>query len=304
MKNFSKLLVLISVSFLVTMCNKKEDRSKETILKGSTSILVDETLKPIMEDQIAVFQNDYKATITLIPKSEAEAINAFLKDTSRIIVLSRKLSTEETKAIENSNRTVKVTMFATDAIAFVSNKNSKDTVVALQDVIQFMQGKTPTNIKGLVFDNPNSSTVRYMNELAGIKEIPEKGVYSFKTNEEVIDFVSKNQGMIGVVGLNWLSQPSESIREVLNNIHILSVKSLTGDQYYFPSQNNLAEGTYPLARDLYIVNAQGAAALGLGFSSFIAGDRGQRIVLKSGLLPVRMPGRRIFNVEGTKTKKK
>jgi phosphate transport system substrate-binding protein len=31
----------------------------------------------------------------------------------------------------------------------------------------------------------------------------------------------------------------------------------------------------------------------MGFSSFIAGDIGQRIVLKSSLLPVRTPGRKL-----------
>jgi phosphate transport system substrate-binding protein len=31
----------------------------------------------------------------------------------------------------------------------------------------------------------------------------------------------------------------------------------------------------------------------MGFASFVAGDIGQRIILKSGLLPVRIPGRRI-----------
>jgi phosphate transport system substrate-binding protein len=48
-----------------------------------------------------------------------------------------------------------------------------------------------------------------------------------------------------------------------------------------------------LARDLYIINAQGFSGLGMGFASFVAGDIGQRIILKSGLLPVRVPGRKI-----------
>jgi hypothetical protein len=45
-----------------------------------------------------------------------------------------------------------------DAIAFISNKNNNDTLVALKDVILFMQGKPQTTVNGLVFDNPNSST--------------------------------------------------------------------------------------------------------------------------------------------------
>jgi phosphate transport system substrate-binding protein len=48
----------------------------------------------------------------------------------------------------------------TDAIAFISNKNNNDTLVALKDVILFMQGKPQTTVNGLVFDNPNSSTAR------------------------------------------------------------------------------------------------------------------------------------------------
>jgi len=31
----------------------------------------------------------------------------------------------------------------------------------------------------------------------------------------------------------------------------------------------------------------------MGFASFVAGDIGQRIILKSGLLPARVPGRKI-----------
>jgi hypothetical protein len=40
-------------------------------------------------------------------------------------------------------------------------KNNNDTLVALKDVILFMQ-KPQTTVNGLVFDNPNSSTARYM----------------------------------------------------------------------------------------------------------------------------------------------
>jgi phosphate transport system substrate-binding protein len=83
------------------------------------------------------------------------------------------------------------------------------------------------------------------------------------------------------------------MEEFVKNVNILSVKGLKASNYYFPSQNNIAEGKYPLARDLFIVNGQGYTGLGMGFASFVAGDIGQRIVLKSGLLPERIPGRKI-----------
>jgi phosphate transport system substrate-binding protein len=156
-----------------------------------------------------------------------------------------------------------------------------------------MQGQSSSKIKGFVFDNPNSSTVRLLTSISGIKTIRTDQVYSFKTNEEVIKFVAQNEGMIGVVGVNWLSQPMPKMQEFVDKVNVLSVKSLTGKDYYLPNQNDLAEGKYPLARDLYIVNCQGNSGLGMGFASFVAGDIGQRIILKSGLLPVTMPGRRL-----------
>jgi phosphate transport system substrate-binding protein len=298
MKKFALIPYVLFFSFIIVFfaCNQtnKQKNNNETILKGSTSILVDETLLPIIEDQVEVFESLYAGSeIKLIAKSEAESVLALSKDSSKIAILSRKLNPEEEKVFESKKITPRTTVFAIDAIAFISNKRNKDTLVALQDVVDFMKGKSNSNIKGLVFDNPNSSTVRYMNKLSGLKEMPSKGIFSFKTNEEVIQFVSENDGMIGIVGVNWLMQPSLKMRPIVDKVNLISVKGIGKTAFYAPTQNNLAEGKYPLARDLYIVNCQGYSGLGMGFASFIAGDIGQRIILKSGLLPIKMPGRNI-----------
>ena len=306
MKKYSKLpyFILFSVVILVFACNQSTNKNdKETILKGSTTIYVDETLTPIVEDQVAVFENEYEAKIKLVAKSETETVNSLFNEKAAIAVLSRTLTTEELKIFKQRKINPKTTVFATDAIAFISNKSNKDTLVALNDVISFMQGKPVVSIKGLVFDNLNSSTVRYMNSLAGINAIPKKGVFSFKTNDEVIKHVSENEGMIGVVGVNWLSQPQPAMQKFVANVNTLSVKGLTGNEYFLPSQNNLAEKKYPLARDLYIINCQGYSGLGMGFASFVGGDIGQRIILKSGLLPVRIPTRR-FTITKSQNNKK
>ncbi len=293
MRNAAKLSSLILIVLFFTACNKSNNRNQETILKGKATLLVDETLKPIMEDQIEIFESRYEAKIKLDAKSENEVIQALVKDTSSIAVLSRRLNADEMKVFASRKIIPKTTPIAIDAIVLISNTNSNDTLVALSDVLEFMRGKEQTKIKGLVFDNPNSSTVRYMDSLAGLSSIPKKGVFSFGTNNEVIKFVSENAGMIGVVGLNWLSQPSPEMKKYVDKVNILSIRGLKDSNYYFPDQNNIAEGKYALARDLYIVNCQGYSGLGMGFASFVAGDIGQRIILKSGLLPVKVPPRKL-----------
>lgn len=295
-----KIVLALSVFFVFAIgffisCKQSESKSgKESIIKGKATILVDETVKPIIEDQIAVFESTYDAQIVLQPKSEKEVVQAFLKDTTGIAVLSRPLNANEIKFFEQMKIKPKTTKFATDAIALISNKKDSDTLIALKDVVAFLNGNGQTKIKGLVFDNPNSSTVRYFTNLAGVKEVPKEGVYSFKSNEEVVKFVAENDGMIGVVGVNWLLQPTVNIKDYLTNINVLSVQGLNKNSYFAPTQNNLAEGTYPLARDLFIINCQGYSGLGMGFASFLAGEIGQRIVLKSGMLPNEIPGRKLL----------
>ena len=83
----------------------------------------------------------------------------------------------------------RTTKFATDAIAFISNKKYSDTLIALNDVVSFLKGKSNPRLNGLVFDNPNSSTVRYLTSISGVNEVPRNDVYSFNSNEEVVKFI-------------------------------------------------------------------------------------------------------------------
>ena len=293
MNSTFKLIVAFCVLFLAISCNKSADATQETILKGNATLLVDATLMPVMEDQVQIFESRYEATIKMNAQSETEVIQSLVKDTSSIAVLSRKLNADEMKIFANRKIIPKITPIAIDAVALITNKNSNDTLVDIRDVIAFMNGNPSPRIKGLVFDNPNSSTVRYMNTLAGLTSIPQKGVFSFGTNNEVIKFVSQNEGMIGVVGLNWLTQPRPEMQPYVDKVAVLSVRGKNQNDFYAPDQNNIAEGKYPLARELYIVNCQGFSGLGMGFASFVAGDIGQRIILKSGLLPYKVPPRKL-----------
>ena len=288
-----KLSAAIFSLFLVISCKNSTDSNQETIIKGNATLLVDATLMPVMEDQVQIFESRYEATIKMNVQSEAEVIQSLVKDTSSIAVLSRKLNADEMKIFANRKIIPKTTPFALDAVALITNRNSSDTLVAIKDVVNFMKGDFSSKIKGLVFDNPNSSTVRYMNKLAGLTSIPQKGVFSFGTNNEVIKFVSQNEGMIGVVGLNWLTQPRPEMQQYVDKVAALSVKGYNQNDFYAPDQNNIAEGKYILARELYIVNCQGFSGLGMGFASFVAGDIGQRIILKSGLLPYKVPPRKL-----------
>ena len=284
--------VLLALLFVFS-CQKKSNKVSDTMLEGKATLYVDESILPIVEDEAAVFEAEYNAKLKLVSKSENEVINDLFNDKAKILILTRTLSAKELKAYESKKITPKIARFATDAVAFIRNKTTNDTLIALQDVIDFVHGKAVPNIKGLVFDNANSSTARYISEISGMPVNSQKNVFSFKTNEEVIKYVAKNNDMVGVIGMNWIFQPPIDLQETVDNVNVLGVKDINKSEYVFPTQDNLAQGKYPLARDLYIVNCQGYSGLGKGFSVFLNEDRGQRIILKSGLVPKRFPGRKI-----------
>ncbi len=293
------LLILL----FVFSCQNKNEAKLDTILEGKASVYIDESVFPIVEDEVAVFETEYKAKLKLISQSENEIVNSFLKDTAKIFVMTRNLSEQEMKVFKAKKVVPRITPFAKDAVAFIRNKKSNDSLIALQDVIDFMKGKSVPGIKGIVFDNANSGTARYISQLSGVSVANQKNVYSLKNNEEVIKYVAENNDMIGVIGMNWIFQPPLDLEDTVDKVNVLAVKGINKSEYCFPTQDNIASGKYPLARTLYIINCQGYSGLGMGLASFVGGERGQRIILKSGLVPERVPSRNI-RIRNTITKDK
>ena len=284
------ILVCISCNWVNT--------EKQNYTEGTTTIVVDESFAPIIEDQLYIFRDNYpKAHINVTYKPENELLNMFLNDSARVAIMSRLLNAEEKKVFENKKVTIRVNRFAIDGIALVIHQSATDSIATVDDINNVMKGNAG-KLKRLVFDNANSSTVRYLKELSGIKELPASGIYALKSNLEVIRFVYDNPGTIGVVGVNWMQEQNKETELYVSKLRIMGVKNVAGkpgsDKFYMPDQDNLALGLYPLTRDLYIINCQGGPGSGAGFASFLAREKGQRIVLKSGLLPHKIPSRELL----------
>ena len=152
----------------------------------------------------------------------------------------------------------------------------------------------------LVFDNKNSSTVRFaMDSIAGGAPLSNQ-VKALKTNREVIDYVARTPDAMGVIGVNWLSDRNDSTGlSFSKEVRVMSVSAAnkaTPADSYKPYQAYLFYGDYPLARSIYVLLNDPRSALPWGFASFLASDRGQRIILKSGLVPATQPVR-VVNVK-------
>lgn len=301
MNRLRTVFILVGVVAIATFgaCKRKKkvaEKNSDTFMAGQADFLIDESCAPIVEEEKYVFTASYPdAKPTLLYKTENEVLNLLLNDSIPYAIMARDLTAEETKVMVAHTRPPDVNKFAIDAIALIVNKASGDTTITVSEIKAMLNGKSKMD-KNIVFDNPNSSLVRYLKDLAGNMDLKAKNIYALKSNKDVIRYVSEHPQSIGITGFGWLNDPDKDYADAVAKVKIVGVKDDSRkDDIGFtkPSQESLALKQYPLTRSLYIINCTGRQGLGAGFASFVLSDRGQRIILRSGILPAVIPGREI-----------
>lgn len=302
MKNVYRFCIAVMLASAVFVSCKNDSQKtaegavEENMTSGSLVLYTDATVQPITEDVLAVFTSIYpNAHITQVNKSESDVVNAMMRDSAHVAILTRLLTDDEQAHFDKTSIKPRITHFATDALALVTNRTATDSVIKLEEVYKVLNGKPSMAIRQLVFDSAGSSVIQMLMKEAGSTKIPSNTVYSLKSTEDVIKYVHDNEGTIGVVGVNWLVQPPQQLQQYVDKIKVLGVDNVKIDKgaekYYKPSQSNIGGGFYPLTRKLYVLNYQGKNGLGMGFANYISAPDGQRIILKSGLLPAEIPPR-------------
>ncbi|WP_293935377.1 PstS family phosphate ABC transporter substrate-binding protein [Sphingobacterium sp. UBA6645] len=302
-----RIIMLFLGLALVVSCSQKKSNeggdeatkeapvAKDDILTGEMSVIVDEAIYPIMLEQVEVFKDSYvNAKVNLIPLPEREAINALLKGDASLAVLARQLTKEEGAGFDQRSIKPRIYPVFYDGVVFVNNIAEADTSMDIKTLSSLLTGELKS--KTLVFDNVNSSTLRRVKELTNIDKVSGVSVKGLKNTEEVFEYLLTNSNAIGAMSYGQYLDYRRKFGEE-NKIRILSLQN---DEkrgvggYFKPSQTTFATDEYPLKSEFYVLNYQPNLGLGIGFSAFLTGDRGQRIVLKSGLLPATMPGREII----------
>jgi phosphate transport system substrate-binding protein len=307
MKTKNNLCILGVMGLLLLFsCNRGTQQYTDNPTSGEISISADETFKPILSAEIDVFQALYTyAKINVTYKTETEALNDLLKDSVRLVIASRPLSKEEKDFFNKKKFYPKEVKIAIDGIALITNKDNHDTIMSVNTFRKILTGQL-TNWKqidpksklqetSVIFDNMNSSTVRFMlDSVCRGSKISDKHA-ALKSNAEVIDYVANNKNAIGVIGVSWISDRDDStMLSFLKKVNILALSSdsiATSQNSYQPYQAYIAKGYYPFTRNIYIINSEPRVGLATGFAGFVASERGQRIILKTGILPATQPFR-------------
>ena len=305
MKRFRYVLSLFLISFFLFRCDKGNDKNADTATYGTIKIAADESYFPIVSAELDVFKAIYKyADITPVYTSEEEGFQLLVKDSVRLMIASRTLSESDLKVFEKQKIIPRVYKIAQDGVALIVNKSNSDSMITFNQVKKIFKGEISTwsdlgksknkNNITVVFDNNNSSNLRFLKDTLELQGNFSPNVFSAKSNKEVVEYVKTHENAMGVIGVNWISDADDSTTvSFLNSIQVVGIASTDSpagpEDYYQPYQAFIAQGLYPLRRNLYIISKEARVGLGTGFVSFVTSERGQRIVLKAGLVPANVP---------------
>lgn len=302
-----RYLQIFVIVFLLFGCTKKQaDRFNDTPTTGIIKFGADQCFEPLIEQEVQVFEGIYKqASLLPIYDNEVDLINLLLKDSIRLAITTRKLTKNEMNYLKSKKFYPQEIKIASDAIAFIINKRNSDSIISVKDLRRILTGeiKTWNQLKPgsnlgkieLVFDNPNSSTVRYaIDSICNGKPLS-KELRAQKTNSEVINYVSKTPNSIGVIGANWIGNKADTTGLSFNeSITVMAVSSediADAGNSYKPYQAYIALRNYPLCRDIYAILNDPRRGLASGFIAFVNSYRGQKIILKTGIVPATQPVR-------------
>ncbi len=296
-------LYLILCVILVSCRNSKSPVSDESPTRGNIKIAVDESFQPLIDTEVYTFTSLYRsAKIKTNYKPEIDIVNDFMNDSIKVMVTSRKLTDDQIQYLRDTLVIARTITFAYDALALITNKENQDTLLKYETVKDIFKGKVtewkeinPKSRLGkirVIFDNSKSGNIRYFKELYNISDTLGSNFFAVKNNPEVVDFVSRNPDALGIISVNWISDKDDSlsmsfIKKV--NIEAISQEFINDGSFYRPYQGSIYDKSYPFVREVYFISRETFKGLGSGFIQWATAEQGQRIVLKSGLVPATMP---------------
>jgi phosphate transport system substrate-binding protein len=289
MRWFGNVFLIIVLSVFIVSCEDNTPKHEDTLGKGTIDISADETYQPILEEQLKVFDSIYpEAHITIHYKPEAECFKDYFDKKARIILVTRELTKPEKDVCEQQKIWPTSMSLARDGIAVLVNNESADSILAMPTLKGILTGVYKKKYT-VVFDNQNSSTLRYITDSLLRGEKLGANVFAAKSNNEVIDYVSKNPDAIGFVGMSYVYVNEDTSRAgmFIQKVKVVSMQNDTDRKFYRPYQAYVALRSYPLSRNLYYINSESHHGLGTGFANFLAGQRGQLIFLHAHLFPLR-----------------
>jgi phosphate transport system substrate-binding protein len=296
---------LLFLAFLFVSCDLTTKKSTTTI--GELNVEVDEGIFPVVKKESEEFMRlNNESKITIRVKTTNEVIADLINGNAKTIVVGRDFSAEENSIISNNKLEIKKNKFALDGIGVIVNNANPVKKLNYNELKGIFTGST-TDWKELEGDNKNvysgKINVFIARKNASIHDYFQQKVLGgndyynrstiCSTSTQMLNEIKGKENAIGFISMAWITVKADTLDTSVKALKIAQMDPTNGavGSYVGLHQAYIADGSYPLVTEAYIMSTDFSMNVSVGFVSFLLSYDGQRIVLNSGLVPVTQPVR-------------
>jgi phosphate transport system substrate-binding protein len=285
--------LFLLVVFLSLVACHEEQHQQENSVESTTPtdtifVAADSSQRILLNSLIEVYEalNPLRKVIPIFDR-EKTLYHYLQTDKVDVLFRSYTFTEKEKKEIEVRKLNPKIHPLWSDGLALIATQAFPKDSLSEKELIALLNGSS----KAFEVVIDNSSTATY--DLLYDKYFVNKGqmnAYAAGDEEAVIQAVKDQVKYVGLIGSAYFTVEQQALPK---GVKLLGLVPKNGHKAEYPFQDQLYNGVYPLARQIYGINVGALAGSGSAFVSFVLSERGQRIILKAGLLPAKIPSRTI-----------
>jgi phosphate transport system substrate-binding protein len=277
-------------------------------LRGTLTVMADESLVPLMEEETAQFGRLYpEIKASVLGSSTRGAIVSLLNDSVSAIVIDRPLNAEEQQVVRQASFTLSQTDFAIDGLSVLVHRDNPVASLEMKHLQEILDRKvTRWDARGrswtdasvrIVTTGPNSGVFELLSKhFFSLTQplIPDKVL---NTQQDVVEALAQDPHAMGIISHSYYARArrDSALSRIFARVRVVPLvsKDSAGTVAVIPSQRSLYLKEYPLNFTVSLVSNERRVGPAAGLASFLTSLPGQKIVQDAGLLPVKVPVRPI-----------
>lgn len=286
------ILVIVAVAWTLSRCGAPQPT---TTAEQPAAVSIQQKGSDTLVNLALAWAEEYmrlhpEVRISVTGGGSGTGIAALINGTVDIANASREMKPEEIDEAEKNGRTPKEYVVAWDAIAVVVHPSNPVDGLTLQQISDIYTGKITNwrQVGGedrpivLLSRESNSGTyVYFLENVVRLGNPKSDALFSPDTllmpsSEGISAEVRQNPNAIGYDGLGYVTPDQKT----------LAIARDANGPFVLPSADTVNDGTYPIARPLYMYTAGEPSGPVRDYLNWILGD-GQRLVAGLGFVPLR-----------------
>lgn len=278
--------LIVATGFAIG-CGREDTSSTGSADSGTLTIKGSDTMVHLVTAWVEAYMEAHPNTqISVTGGGSGTGIAAMINGTTGLCMASREVKSREREQARALGITFQEMTVARDGIAVVVHPQNPVNDLTMDQLRQIFNGTLrnwnqvggPDQSIQVLSRESNSGTYVFFNEQVLEKDDYGREVRLMPSSAAIVQSTSQDHWSIGYVGLGYAEGAA---------VKVIAVKQDASSPAVHPSLDTIRDGSYPIARPLYLYTNGEPAGLTKAVADFVLSEDGQRIVQETGYIPLR-----------------